>query len=34
VRNNPKEYDEFIGLCEKSGVKYFSCILFNEKDFS
>ncbi len=33
VRNNPKEYEEFMNLCKKSGVKYFSCILFNEKDF-
>jgi hypothetical protein len=33
VRNNPKEYEEFMTLCENSGVKYFSCILFNEKDF-
>lgn len=34
VRNNPKEYEEFMKLCKNSGVKYFSCILFNEKDFS
>jgi len=34
VRNNPKEFDEFMKLCKNSGVKYFSCILFNEKDFS
>jgi hypothetical protein len=34
VRNNPKEYHEFMNLCKASGVKYFSCILFNEKDFS
>jgi len=33
VRNNPKEYEEFMNLCKNSGVKYFSCILFNEKDF-
>jgi hypothetical protein len=33
VRNNPKEYHEFMNLCKASGVKYFSCILFNEKDF-
>jgi len=33
VRNNPKEHDEFMNLCKNSGVKYFSCILFNEKDF-
>jgi hypothetical protein len=33
VRNNPKEYEEFMKLCKNSGVKYFSCILFNEKDF-
>jgi len=33
VRNNPKEHEEFMNLCKNSGVKYFSCILFNEKDF-
>lgn len=33
VRNNPKEFDEFMTLCKNSGVKYFSCILFNELDF-
>jgi hypothetical protein len=33
VRNNPKEHDEFMKLCKNSGVKYFSYILFNEKDF-
>jgi hypothetical protein len=34
VRNNPADFEEFMEFCEESGVKYFSCILFNEKDFS
>lgn len=34
VRNNPQEFNDFMTICENSGVKYFSCILFNEKDFS
>lgn len=33
VRNNPKEYNEFMTACKNSGVKFFSYILFNESDF-
>jgi hypothetical protein len=32
VRNNPKEYDEFIKDCEDSKQKYFDYILFTEKE--
>ena len=33
VRNNPKEYDEFIAACKNSGVRFFSYVLLNENDF-
>lgn len=33
VRNNPKEYDEFMTACKNSGLKFFSYILLNESDF-